>query len=221
MQESFSRTINKKSGFVNLSSFSTSDWFWFVIIMFALFSILMSFVEFSPRSISTDMTEVWRKIVNWYKPIEPYIRMSSWAISAAFVYGIAYSVTQRNKLFKLEEERVNPKINEVSDIYANHKWERVLKHIESHNESDWKLAILEADIMLDELLEKSGYRGETMGDKLKQVDKSDFNTIDMAWDAHKIRNMIAHEGADYKLNAREAQRVMKLYEQVFKEFKYI
>jgi len=93
--------------------------------------------------------------------------------------------------------------------------------MESHNESDWKLAILESDIMLDELLDKSGYHGVTMSDKLKQVDKSDFNTIDLAWEAHKIRNMVAHEGSEFAINSREAQRVIKLYEQVFKEFKYI
>ena len=81
---------------------------------------------------------------------------------------------------------------------------------------------MEADIILEEMLEKMGYvKGETIGDKLKTIEKSDFTSLDQAWEAHKIRNMIAHEGTDYILTEREAKRVVGLYEQVFKEFRYI
>ena len=80
---------------------------------------------------------------------------------------------------------------------------------------------MEADIILGEMLEKMGYvKGETIGDKLKTIEKSDFTSLDQAWEAHKIRNMIAHEGTDYILTEREAKRVVGLYEQVFKEFRY-
>lgn len=103
----------------------------------------------------------------------------------------------------------------------NSKWQNVEKHINSENPSDWKLAILEADIMLDEMLDKMGYQGETMGEKLKQIEPSDFTTLDSAWEAHKIRNSIAHEGSDFLINKREADRVIGLYKEVFLEFKYI
>ena len=75
--------------------------------------------------------------------------------------------------------------------------------------------------MLDELLEKSGYVGDSMGDRLKQVDKSDFRSIDQAWEAHKVRNAIAHEGSEYGLTEKEARRIIKIYENIFKEFHYI
>ena len=75
--------------------------------------------------------------------------------------------------------------------------------------------------MLNELLDVLGYRGETMADKMKQVVRGDFNTIDLAWEAHKVRNRVAHEGAEHLLSGREARRVISLYEQVFREFKFI
>ena len=40
---------------------------------------------------------------------------------------------------------------------SNEKWERVVTHINSANPSDWKLAILECDIILSDILEKMGY----------------------------------------------------------------
>ena len=80
---------------------------------------------------------------------------------------------------------------------------------------------MEADIMLNEILDLQGYKGETMADKMKQVDRAGFNTIDNAWEAHKVRNKITHIGNAHLLNSREVRRVMSLYESVFKEFKMI
>ena len=103
----------------------------------------------------------------------------------------------------------------------NRKWDLILEHSSSNNPSDWRLAILEADIVLDELLEHLGYHGQTIGDKLKAVVPGDFRTLNQAWEAHKIRNTIAHEGSDFLISHREARRVVSLYREVFEEFKFI
>lgn len=108
---------------------------------------------------------------------------------------------------------------QFSDV--NPKWVKVLGHIKSDNPSDWRLAILEADIMLEEMLDKMGYPGQTLGERLKMVERSDFDTIDMAWEAHKIRNEIAHSGSDFALSKELAERAITMFENVFREFKYI
>jgi len=105
--------------------------------------------------------------------------------------------------------------------YNNPQWERILNHIESINENDWRLAILEADIMLNTLLDNMGLPGDTIADKLKMVEKSDFVTIDNAWEAHKVRNQIAHEGATFIINQHEVRRVIGLYQTVFEEFRIV
>jgi hypothetical protein len=66
-----------------------------------------------------------------------------------------------------------------------------------------------------------GYMQESIGEKLKVIEPSDFTNIENAWEAHKIRNQIAHEGSDFMINEREAKRVIGLYETVFREFEYI
>lgn len=101
------------------------------------------------------------------------------------------------------------------------RWERVLSHLNSERESDWRLAVLEADVLLDEMVSGMGYHGDSLGERLKSVEKSDFTTLDKAWEAHAVRNRIAHEGAAFALTEREAKRVLTLYEEVFKEFHYI
>lgn len=108
------------------------------------------------------------------------------------------------------------RIYEINELQQ--RWENIMKNVSLESESSWRIAIIEADVILDELLDKLGLPGNTMSDKLKAVEKSDFNTIDLAWEGHKVRNMIAHEGVNFRLNQREARLIISLYEAVFKEF---
>ena len=101
------------------------------------------------------------------------------------------------------------------------RWSRIKEESGSEDEQKMRLAILEADIMLNDLLDVLGYKGDTMGDKMRLVDRANFNTIDMAWEAHRARNAIAHQGSALSLTTREARRIIGLYEKVFREFKFV
>ncbi len=101
------------------------------------------------------------------------------------------------------------------------RWEKIQTQVNSNNPGDWRLAVLEADILLDEMMSKMGYRGTSLGEKLKSVERSDFASIDKAWEAHKVRNRIAHQGGDYILTQRDARIAIDLFGQVFEEFEYI
>jgi len=114
----------------------------------------------------------------------------------------------------LEEKNLGEKI-------INPKWQSILKDVDSDDPNKWKLAIIEADIILGELLNTLFLPGENIGDKLKAVEKSDFEHLDQAWEAHKIRNAIAHGGSDFLLTQKETKRVIGLYKSVFTEFEII
>jgi hypothetical protein len=103
----------------------------------------------------------------------------------------------------------------------NEQWELVEEHVSSDNPSDWRIAILEADNMLEDMLVRMGYDGESIADRLRTVEPSDFTHIQSAWEAHKVRNQIAHEGVNFVVTQREARRVIELYRKVFEEFRYI
>jgi hypothetical protein len=111
------------------------------------------------------------------------------------------------------EEKVDPELGR--------RWKQIMEHADSPNPNDWKQAIIDADVMLDNLVTRLGYMGETLGEKLKRSTSGDFKTRDAAWDAHMVRNRIAHDGAAYEINQLEAKRVIGLYRQVFDEFYHI
>ncbi len=101
------------------------------------------------------------------------------------------------------------------------KWDKVLEHVESENPNDWRQAVMESDIILDDVLTQLGYMGDGVGGKLKRANKADFKTLDDAWEAHKVRNQIAHAGSDYPFSQFDARKVIQQYKKVFEEFFYI
>lgn len=103
----------------------------------------------------------------------------------------------------------------------NKRWEHVKSLMGSRNSSDWRQAIVEADIILDTMLNAMNYEGNSIGEKLKKIEPSDFLTLNKAWEAHKIRNKIAHTGSGFELSKDEAERAIKMYQHVFDEFFYI
>ncbi len=158
--------------------------------------------------------------------ILPKVSFLSFTLSVVFLFGIVWNVVRLTSLNKIVYTTFHPRQpsggnSQVAGADKNPRWERVLEHLNSANPNDWKFSILEADIMLSDLLDTMQYKGDTMADKLKAVDKSDFTTIESAWEAHKIRNMVAHTGGDFVLTEREARRVIDLYKDVFSEFKII
>lgn len=143
------------------------------------------------------------------------------ALTLLLLGGIVYITIRTNQVRAKETERIKSAIPKDVEPVRNERWEKIQEHVASENPSEWRLAIIEADVLLDEVVTKMGYRGDTLGEKLKQVVRGDMATLDNAWEAHKIRNQVAHEGSDFILTKREAKRVVELYASVFNEFKVV
>ncbi len=104
---------------------------------------------------------------------------------------------------------------EVSQI--NDRWMRIMELASSGNQSDWRRAILEADIMLGDSLTEAGYLGTSVGEQLKMANPIQLTTLDLAWKAHKVRNEVAHGGEKYMLGERDTKVAIDYYKRVFEE----
>ena len=135
---------------------------------------------------------------------------------------IIYVLVRKSEMREKKAVKLSRPLEADIQVYKkNDRWQTVLDHVHSENPSDWRLAIIEADNILDEMVTRIGYKGDNLGEKLKSVEPSDFNTLQEAWEAHKVRNKIAHEGLNFKMDHREAKRVIAQFEKVFKEFEFI
>jgi hypothetical protein len=145
-------------------------------------------------------------------------------LSLLFAAGIAYLAMRIMQIRRAEWAGFRKAAHTVAaeDVPRTHlRWNRIIEHAQSNDEHKWRLAILEADIMLNELLDLQGYKGETIAEKMKQVSRTQFNTIDDAWEAHKVRNRVAHEGVEYRISERDKNHTIAQYQRVFKEFGFI
>lgn len=95
------------------------------------------------------------------------------------------------------------------------RWLAIEQSIERDNEASYNIAILNADKLVDHALREKGFSGQTMGERLKSA-KSALPHRDNIWQAHKLRNQIAHE-PDAKANYDQARRALAQYKQTLKD----
>lgn len=139
-------------------------------------------------------------------------------VSIIAIWILVYSITRIYQIRQEEEPRyATITKHDARERLEDSRWKHVKDLIASNNESDWRQAVMEADIILDELLTRIGYVGDSVGEKLRMVNPAHFGTLNNAWEAHKVRNQIAHEGSAYQVTDRLAYRAIANYEAVFRE----
>lgn len=158
----------------------------------------------------------------WLAQLWLWIIGIGYALSVIGLFVIVYATMRLFELRKREAEFYSTLILPPETAGGMHpRWEHIQSLLEGDSPSAWREAIIEADIMLDDVLAKQGYVGDGVGEKLKSADKGEFATLQDAWEAHKVRNQIAHQGSTFDLSDTLARRTIAHYETVFRGFKVI
>lgn len=89
------------------------------------------------------------------------------------------------------------KISLADQKYIMSKRHEIEKMAQSDNIYELKHAVIEADKLVDFILKKRGFAGETFADRLrsaeKKIDQANYQNL---WNAHKVRNQIAHDDVE-------------------------
>ena len=146
--------------------------------------------------------------------IKSFSLMLSFLLFAALVFLIIQSrVGIRNSLETVAKSVGAPKMPKRK---MSREWSAVLKKIESGEESNLKLAVIEADKILDDILKRAGYKGDNMGERLKQITSTQIANIEAIWQAHKVRNNIVHD-PDFRLTRADAENAVKIYQRALED----
>ena len=100
------------------------------------------------------------------------------------------------------------------------EWNKVKELFDRGTSSDLKLSIIEADKLLDEVLDSLNFKGETLKEKLDHLSEEQFPELDELKYAHFIRNKIVHE-KNFSLSRKEAEAIISVYENFFRSFDLI
>jgi hypothetical protein len=189
---------------------------------------------FDPTYLNIDY--VFAKIFDFISPIISFFGSSNTWIMIGIISAmmsivciaiIIFSLIRMHEIQDDEHYHLSHEIHNAllrdqeSNRNDNPRWHYIQTLVESSNESDWRVAIIEADTMLDEVLAHKGIAGETLSEKLEQARSNGYRTLQNAWDAHLIRNQIAHSGLEFSLTQVEARRTIRLFHSFFEELEVI
>ncbi|MEK7085204.1 MAG: hypothetical protein AAB904_01605 [Patescibacteria group bacterium] len=104
--------------------------------------------------------------------------------------------------------------------FAKKRWEEIAARLESANDAEWSLAVIEADNLVDDILKRIGLAGETMMERLSRINVAEFPAMQELKEAHHVRNNIAHTPG-YKISRLEAENVMRKYRKVLEDLEVI
>jgi len=149
------------------------------------------------------------------------ITVLAFVVSLLCLMFLVFATVRIYQIRKAEEHLYEDIEFEEADRQTDRsRWEHVMALIESPQENDWRQALVEADIMLEEVLTEQGYPGDSVAERLQRVDPARFKTLNDAWEAHNVRNQIAAHPEE-PLRDEIAYRAIKHYGNVFKEFNTI
>lgn len=155
-----------------------------------------------------------------------FLQILSGIISAGFIVGAIYSYlgiqrveaeegAKRKQHFSLDNNKTTQKNP------TQKRWDAIISMFQSNDSTAWRMAIIDADAMMEDLVDSMGFQGQNFGEKLKQMQQVGVPWVQSAWDVHLLRNKLAHEGSRYPLNNREAYQVFKVYESIFQNTGYL
>ena len=95
------------------------------------------------------------------------------------------------------------------------QWNKIKKRGESEIESDHRLAIIDADDFLAEVLDNGGYEGKDFQEAINKAGKMIAPILDDILKAHETRNSIVYD-PNFKLSAEQAKKILDTYESAVK-----
>jgi hypothetical protein len=142
-------------------------------------------------------------------------------LSGLFLWGIVYIINNTN-YFEVKKEQFLDVLGKgyVSKRRTLRGWKQIQKRMASEESNQWKLAILEADHILNEILKMSGYLGSRLDEKLELITSAQLANVDEVKNANLVRNKIAKDPT-YELSRGEAEEVIEIYKQALKELNLI
>lgn len=146
-----------------------------------------------------------------------WIKLASGFISLWLIFLIVIIVLKLRELTpKIVPIETGPeKIDKITE-----EWQKIMQDFQKGDDANFKLAIIEADKLLDDILKKANFQGADMGERLNNINSAQLSCIDDVWRAHRIRNKIAHE-TNFAIKRDEAEVIIKIYERALEELQVL
>lgn len=108
----------------------------------------------------------------------------------------------------------------MRDLVLRERWTAIENKFALGTPESARLAIIEADALVDTALKGMAVQGEHLADRLSNLDQGDIKSMNRVWRAHRLRNDLVHTPG-FAVPPADAQRTMDDYEAFLKEMEVI
>lgn len=116
---------------------------------------------------------------------------------------------------RLRQIFIRPDLYGMGKEEIKRRWNEIRSLLDKNSEIQFKMALMEADKLFDQVLKSLNYPGSTFGQRLRFACHKNPRLKDI-WSAHFIRNKLVHE-TDYRLSYGSAKRALEAFETGLKE----
>jgi hypothetical protein len=95
------------------------------------------------------------------------------------------------------------------------RWKKIQKRAETGVESEYKLALIEADDFLNQMLDERGFKGENFEELVNDAGKIMLPNLEEILSAHETRNSIVYD-PDFKIDLDQVKKILAVYESATK-----
>lgn len=148
-----------------------------------------------------------------------WVKLGSYSLSLLLIFAISILLS-RSKATWWVGERIDSFKKVKLPEQTERDWVKIKERVEKADEANLKLAIIEADNMLDDVLKRMGLEGKDMGERLEKLNAQQLKSINDIWDAHRLRNLIVHQ-SDILLTENQIEKAIGVYEEALKELEVI
>ncbi len=108
----------------------------------------------------------------------------------------------------------------IHDIVMRERWHTIQARLASGTPEAARLAIIDADALVDSVLKGMGVEGEHLADRLSNLDTDGIASMPRIWRAHRMRNDLVHTPG-FEIAQGDAERVMRDYEAFLRDLHVI
>ena len=180
-----------------------------VFIGFILIPLFPLFVLFGQNT-TASFLEIWRGSVRPIVMILDALLIGFMTFTILEIWQIQPHVRLRRMHISKEDHA-----KKHAPVFDK-QWAAILARMKEDTPDHFRLAIIEADALVDEFLRYVGYEGEHMADRLSKLKTTHIKSLNNVWNAHRLRNSIVHAPGTH-ITSGEAERAISAYEAFFKE----
>jgi len=148
-----------------------------------------------------------------------WLKFGSYSVSLLFIFAISILLSRSRATWWVGERLDSFKKVKLPERIEK-DWAKIKDRMEKEDEASLKLAVIEADNMLDGILKRMGLEGKDMGERLEKLNAQQLTFINDIWDAHRLRNLIVHQ-SDILLTKNQVEKAVGAYEEALKELEVI